>query len=499
MTGIILLGAYVVCILALFVYGVNCYYMVWRFWKTYPQVTVHMRERIDAAQSIFANAALLPHVTTQIPLYNEANVAERVIRAVAAMDYPVSKHEIQILDDSTDETGVIVDRVVASLRQSGKDIHVFRRNNRQGFKAGALAEGMRVCKGKLIAIFDSDFVPNQNYLKQMIPPLLAEDKLAFVQARWGHLNSAHSVLTQAQSIGIDGHFMIEQSGRAYNGFFMNFNGTAGVWRKKAIEDAGGWQADTLTEDMDLSYRCQLAGWHAGFLADVVVPAELPQSYTAFKSQQFRWAKGSIQTAMKLYPQVWRSQAGLTAKVQAFLHLTHYSIHPIMALLSMLTLPVLLTLDVNVPWQIMVVCMFCILVAICGPSSLYLTSQIATKAGFKKLLFLPMLMCVGVGTALSNSRAVFEALLKIKSGFVRTPKSGGSDNRVSENKELRRYRVNPPVLPLFEIVLGLYCVVSLIYYIEARQYMVGPFLLIYACGFLLVGIRSLKEAYEKDYR
>ena len=499
MAGTILLGTYIVCILALFIYGVNCYYMVWCFWKTYRQASVQMRERIDAGQSIFADAAMLPHVTTQIPLYNEANVAERVIRAVAAIDYPESKHEIQILDDSTDDTSAIVDAVVASLRQSGKDIDVFRRNNRHGFKAGALAEGMQVCKGELIAIFDSDFVPNRNYLKQMIPPLLAEDKLAFVQARWGHLNTAHSMLTQVQSIGIDGHFMIEQSARAYNGFFMNFNGTAGVWRKTAIEDAGGWQADTLTEDMDLSYRCQLAGWHAGFLADVVVPAELPQSYTAFKSQQFRWAKGSIQTAMKLFPQVWRSQSVLMAKVQAFLHLTHYSIHPVMALLSMLTLPVLLTLDVNVPWQIMVVCMFCILVAICGPSSLYVTSQIVTKAGVKKLLFLPVLMCVGVGIALSNTRAVFEALFKIKSGFVRTPKSGGSDNRVTANQELRRYRVNAPILPLFEIVLGLYCIVSLIYYIEARHYIVGPFLLIYACGFLLVGIRSLKETYENDSR
>jgi len=467
--------------------------MVWRFWSTQRQATIQMRHQIDAAQSIFNDIDRLPHVTTQIPLYNEANVAERVIRAVAAIDYPAAKHEIQILDDSTDETRVIVDTVAESIRSAGKDIQVVRRNNRTGFKAGALAEGLKVCKGELIAIFDSDFIPKKNYLRQMIPSLLNDEKMAFVQARWGHLNDTHSVLTQAQSIGIDGHFMIEQSARATNGFFMNFNGTAGVWRKSAIEDAGGWQADTLTEDMDLSYRCQLEGWRAGFLSDVVVPAELPQTYTAFKSQQFRWAKGSIQTAMKLFPQVLRSNVDAMAKIQAFLHLTHYSIHPIMVLLSLLTLPVLLTLSVNVPWPLMLVFMGCILVAICGPSSLYITSQIAAKRGLKKLFYLPVLMCIGVGIALSNTRAVIEALLKIKSGFVRTPKSGDASN-----KQFHAYRVKTPVLPLFEILLGCYCLISLLFYLHAKHYMVGPFLLIYTCGFLLVGICSFREGYEKGY-
>jgi cellulose synthase/poly-beta-1,6-N-acetylglucosamine synthase-like glycosyltransferase len=485
--GNLLFGAYVICVMALFAYGVNCYFMVWRFWKTYRKESGYIRQLIDAAQPIFADTATLPHVTTQIPLYNEANVAERVIRAVAAIDYPAAKHEIQILDDSTDETCAIIDQAVESLRRDGKDINVFRRTKRQGYKAGALAAGMKVCKGTFIAIFDSDFVPNPDYLRQMIPPLMADEKLAFVQARWGHLNSTHSVLTQVQGIGIDGHFMIEQSVRAFNGFFMNFNGTAGVWRKQAIYDAGGWQSDTLTEDMDLSYRCQLAGWRASYLVDVVVPAELPETYTAFKSQQFRWAKGSIQTAIKLYPQVLRSKAGMMAKIQAFLHLTHYSIHPIMALLSVLTLPVLLTLDVIVPWPLMAFCMFCILVAICGPSSLYLASQIATKSGIKRIFFLPVLMCVGVGIALSNTRAVLEAIMKVKSGFVRTPKNGF--------RKKTQYRVNAPVLPLLEILLGLYCLVSLYHYIGAEKYMVGPFLLIYACGFLLVGIRSFRESFQ----
>ena len=321
----------------------------------------------------------------------------------------------------------------------------------------------------------------------MLPPLLADEKLAFVQARWGHLNTTYSVLTQAQGIGIDGHFMIEQSVRAFNGFFMNFNGTAGVWRKQAIYDAGGWQSDTLTEDMDLSYRCQLIGWRASYLVDVVVPAELPETYTAFKSQQFRWAKGSIQTAIKLYPQVFRSKAGMLAKIQAFLHLTHYSIHPVMVILSILTLPVLLTLDVTVPWSVMALCMLCILLAICGPSSLYITSQIVTKSGIKRILFLPFLTCIGIGIALSNTRAFFEALLNVKSDFVRTPKGG--------YLKKKQYRAYTPVLPSFEILLGIYCLVSLYHYLEAEKYLVGPFLLIYACGYLLVGIQSFRESFQ----
>jgi cellulose synthase/poly-beta-1,6-N-acetylglucosamine synthase-like glycosyltransferase len=483
----LLFGAYVFCVITLCAYGINCYFMVWCFWRTYRKESGRIRQLIDTAQPVFDDTVTLPQVTTQIPLYNEANVAERVIRSVAAIDYPATKHEIQILDDSTDETCAIVDRIVASLRRHGKDIHVLRRAERHGYKAGALAEGMKVCKGKFIAIFDSDFVPDPNYLRQMLPPLLADEKLAFVQARWGHLNKTYSALTQAQCIGIDGHFMIEQSVRAFNGFFMNFNGTAGVWRKEAIRDAGGWQADTLTEDMDLSYRCQLAGWRANYLVDVVVPAELPETYTAFKSQQFRWAKGSIQTAIKIYPRVLRSNAGVLAKIQAFLHLTHYIIHPIMVMLSILTLPVLFTLDVTIPWPLMVFCMLCILLAICGPSSLYLTSQIAANSSIKRILFLPFLTFVGVGIALSNTRAVAEAVLKIKSGFVRTPKYG----YLKKNQ----YRVNTPVLPLFEILLGLYCLFSLHYYFAAEKYLVGPFLLIYACGFLLVGIRSLKESFQ----
>jgi len=484
---IVLFVVYALCALGLFTYGVNCYYMVWSFWRTFRKTSLEIRAQINSAQTMFDDVESIPHVTTQLPLYNEANVAERVIRAVAAIDYPAERHEIQILDDSTDETCEIIDAVAAELRQAGKDVVVFRRKDRIGYKAGALAAGMELCKGEYIAIFDSDFVPPETYLKDMVPVLKGNDKLGFVQARWGHLNPEYSLLTRAQSLGIDGHFMIEQSVRAYNGLFMNFNGTAGVWRKEAIYDAGGWEADTLTEDMDLSYRCQLAGWKANYVSDVVVPAELPETYTGFKSQQFRWAKGSTQTAIKLLPKIMKSDASAWMKLQAVFHLTHYSIHPLMVAMSILALPVLLTLEVTMSMSFVGITTMGILMAMFGPSSMYFASQITNHrwGAFKKLLFLPGLMFVGVGIAVSNSRAVLEGVLGIKSEFIRTPKAG--------TRRVKNYRVSTPVLPLLEIILGLYCVFSLYHYLHAQKYMVGPFLFIYACGFLMVGIGTLRES------
>lgn len=477
---------YLLSALALFAYGLNCYYMVWHFWRSFRQGTERCRTLIKDSQYLFESEETTPYVTTQIPLYNEANVAERVIRAVAAIDYPANRHEIQVLDDSNDETREIVDQIAADLRAEGKNVEVIRRDDRSGFKAGALAYGMQDCKGEYIAIFDSDFVPTPDFLRDMVPVIHTQSELGFAQARWGHLNPEESHLTRAQSLGIDGHFMIEQSVRAFNGLFMNFNGTAGVWRKQAIEDAGNWQSDTLTEDMDLSYRCQLAGWKASYVPDVVVPAELPETYTAFKSQQFRWAKGSIQTAVKLLPRIMRAEASWMKKLQSVFHLTHYSIHPLMAILSILALPVLLTLDVNMPAILITVSMIGILLAMFGPSSMYVTSQIANhgKGAFSKLRFMPALMCVGVGIALSNTRAVFEALFRIDSAFIRTPKKG--------SKTVKVYRAKTPVLPWLEIGLGFYCLFSMYHYILEKKYLVGPFLLMYACGFLIVGFNTLRE-------
>lgn len=316
-------------------------------------------------------------------------------------------------------------------------------------------------------------------------------ELGFLQARWGHLNGNDSLLTRAQMLGIDGHFMIEQCARAYNKWFLNFNGTAGMWRKQAIVDAGNWQADTLTEDMDLSYRCQLAGWKASYLPDVVVPAELPESYAAFKSQQFRWAKGSIQTALKLIPRVMLSQSSLFSKVQAFLHLTHYFIHPLMLAMALLALPVLMTIRIDLSFPVFALSAAGILLAMCGPSFLYIVSQVSqSKAHTRKLWVLPGLMCVGVGIAVSNTKAVLEALFGVKSGFVRTPKSG---------QRTKSYRVKTNALPFIELAMGAYCLVSLLYYVQAEKYLVGPFLGVYTFGFLWIGSRSLLEGVMLRFR
>src|SRR3989449_2644652 len=266
-----------------------------------------------------------PYVTVQLPLFNERYVAARLVRAVAALDYPADRLEIQVLDDSTDDTAEIVAGVVGELRAQGVRVAHCRRTVRTGFKAGALAEGLATARGEFIAIFDADFVPPRDFLRAALPHFT--ERVAVVQARWGHLNRSYSALTVAQALGMDGHFGVEQSARAGSGLLLNFNGTAGVWRKAAIIDAGGWQSDTLTEDLDLSYRAQLRGWRIVYRPGIVGPAELPVVITGFKSQQRRWAKGAIQTAVKLLPAIARAPFSLWTKYQAFIHLTYYMIYP----------------------------------------------------------------------------------------------------------------------------------------------------------------------------
>ncbi len=461
--------------------------MIGLFLRRQKRERAKAKALFKAGEKLFETPESLPHVTTQIPLYNEANVAEGVIRAVAAIDYPAAKHEIQILDDSNDETCAIVDSVAKELQTAGHDISVIRREDRIGFKAGALRYGMESSKGEYIAIFDADFVPPADFLRKLVPALASDDKISFVQARWGHLNPHKSLLTRAQRIGIDGHFMIEQCARSYNQLFLNFNGTAGLWRKQAIIDGGNWQDDTLTEDMDLSYRCQLAGWTAAYYPDVIVPAELPESYMAFKSQQFRWAKGSVQTALKIMPRVIRSNASLFAKVQAFLHMTHYCIHPLMTIMALLALPILVKTEVALPtWQL-IPFVAAILISLTGPSALYCVSQISQgRAKGWNLLHLPGLVFIGVGIALSNTRAVIEAITGTTSPFVRTPKSG--------NKR-KKYSFKANWFPIVEILMGIYCAFSFVYYLQAGKYIIGQFLLIYTLGFLMVGSRSFLEQFS----
>ncbi|THB63118.1 MAG: glycosyltransferase [Desulfovibrio sp.] len=468
----------------LFCYGLNAYLMIVFFTRRKQEALAGMRKELaDFGDPMQRDDA--PLVVTQLPIYNEVNVCARAMCAAAEMQWPKGRHVVQVLDDSTDETRDIVDQTAYELRDKGHDVRVVRRTDRTGFKAGALAHGMRELPADIYAIFDADFVPPRDFLLKSAPFFQIKPEVGLVQARWGHLNRAKSLLTRAQSIGIDGHFMVEQSARTWNGLFMNFNGTAGLWRREAIESGGGWQWDTLTEDMDLSYRVQLKGWKTMFLPELVAPAEIPEDVSAFKSQQFRWAKGSIQTAKKIFPQVLRTKASLIAKVQAFFHLTHYLVHPLMLILSLLALPVLMTRQYVLGPAAFAVLAVLLVLAMSAPSTLYLVSQ---RSAYKdwplRIAWLPALIVVGVGLAVSNTRAVLEAFAGMESPFVRTPKKG--------DKQIKTYGLRFPWVALVELGVGVYCSVSLAHYLVQGVWFVGPFLGVYSLGYLFIGSLTLLQ-------
>lgn len=478
---------YAIPTMGLMVYGLNCYVMLHLFRRRQRQAAEARRRIVEEMGDVFARPDL-PVVTTQIAIYNEINVSERVIRAVCAMRYPAGKHEIQVLDDSTDDTRKVVDRVVAEMRSQGHDVRVLRREIRTGYKGGALAEGMAVARGELLAVFDADFVPPPDYLLSIAPFFMRDPKLGFAQARWGHLNDNRSFLTRAQAIGIDGHFIIEQIARGWNNLFMNFNGTAGVWRRAAIVAGGGWQWDTLTEDLDLSYRVQFAGWKPLYLPDLVVPAELPETAAAFRSQQFRWAKGSFQTLIKVFPRLRRQSCSGFKKFEAVMHISGYGVHPLMLTLSLLALPMLLlTRQFLLPVWFFAALGLPLALSILGPSLLYVCAQCAVdpRRGWRSVFWMPALMFVGVGLALSNTRAILEAVRGHESEFVRTPKRG--------DREVKRYDGRFSRIALFEIALGLYSVLTVCVYIHFHRVGVVPFLILYACGYLYMGLLSIWQA------
>ena len=487
MTIIILL--YFLCAVLLTFYGINCHVMVHLFKRRY-------RERVSAdnkALSEFYGGRLpvndpesapdrLPKITTQLPIFNELNVAERIIDAVAAFVYPTGKHEIQVLDDLTDETRAIVAAKVDALRERGVNIKHLIRDNHHGFKAGALREGLTRAEGEFLAIFDADFVPPADFLLKAMPFFLLDGKLGFVQARWGHLNRHENIITRLQSIGINGHFMIEQSARNGNNLFMNFNGTAGVFRKQAIVEAGNWQDDTLTEDMDISYRIQLSGWGCRYLINLVAPAEIPRNINAFKSQQFRWAKGSIQTALKLLPRILRADYRRFVKLQALMHLTHYVIHPLMLFLAVMALPILLSDQPQLPSAAFGVFGILILLSCTGPSRLYFTAEYGlNNSTLRTFWLMPIMICFGCGLAINNTKAVIEAFGGKQSGFIRTPKNG--------YLKKKNYRPAGNTLFCIELFIGLWCLVGMAVYFASDLYLVGHFLLLYAAGYLYVGLLS----------
>jgi len=431
-------------------------------------------------------------VTIQLPLYNEMYVIERLIDSVCEIDYPKDKMEIQVLDDSTDETTAIVANVVEAKQKEGFDISHVRRGSREGFKAGALKEGMKIAKGEFIAIFDADFIPQKEFLKKTLS-YFTDDKVGMVQSRWEHLNGDYSIITKAQALALDGHFVIEQTVRNKSGFFINFNGTGGVWRKKCIIDAGNWHADTLTEDLDLSYRAQLNGWRFVFLKDFTSPAELPSEINALKAQQFRWTKGAVETAKKILPLVWKSKIPLRVKLQSTFHLTNNLVFPFILLAAILNVP-LIFIKNSGAHEIYFAVMSLFVLAFVSSFLFYMYSQKDIRTDWRKRIVLfPLFMAGSMGLAVNNSRAVFEGLMNRKSEFVRTPKFkqvSGKETFVG-NKYLNR-KLGLSVF--VEAVLAVYCfmgVISSIYFMELASI---PFQVLFTLGFSFIAYTSIKHAY-----
>lgn len=483
----VLLTVYLALGVLLFVYGSHAYLMTWLF---------HRLGRRSTAPGV-VDDAVAPRVTVQLPLYNELYVVRRLVEAVCAFDYPRHRLEIQLLDDSTDETAAAVARLVLEKRALGFDIVQVRRTRRVGYKGGALREGLTAATGEFLAVFDADFEPPADFLRRTIPHF-ADAGIGMVQTRWGHLNESYSLLTRAQAVALDGHFLVEQTARNRSGAFINFNGTAGIWRRAAILAAGDWQDDTLTEDLDLSYRAQLAGWRFLFLPDLVCPAELPVEVNGFKGQQFRWAKGSAQTALKLLPRIWRAPYGLFVKLQATIHLTNHCVYPLLVAVALLSLPALQLYTGEAAarpafgWATLLV------LASLGHPLLYLYSQSRIRRDwYRQIPMIPVMIALGMGIALNNTRALIEAAAGVPSGFNRTPKY--DLRRPDDRWQAKKYRVPLSVAVTAELALGLYTAVAAAYSVAHRLYGVTPFLALYAVGLLYVGGLSLAHALARPAR
>jgi cellulose synthase/poly-beta-1,6-N-acetylglucosamine synthase-like glycosyltransferase len=480
-TLILVLYFFVLSILA--IYGWHRYYLVY----------LYMKNRDKAAGRGERPPALreLPPVTIQLPIYNEMYVADRLIDAVCEMDYPRELLEIQVLDDSTDETREIAELAVRRHAARGFDIQYLHRVDRTGYKAGALEAGLKVAKGKFIAIFDADFIPSADFLARTLPYFAADEKIGMVQARWGHINQDYSLLTKIQSILLDAHFVLEHGGRNRSGCFFNFNGTAGVWRRQAIDTAGGWQHDTLTEDLDLSYRAQLIGWRFVFLPDLVSPAEVPVEMTSFKSQQHRWAKGSIQTCLKLLPRILRSSQPLSVKAEAFFHLSANFNYLLMSLLSVLMFPAM-WVRYNMGWtEMLLIDVPLFAAATLSVCNFYIVSQRELYPDWRsRLKYLPFLMSIGIGLCVNNTRAVLEAVFGKQSEFARTPKYG--IEREGDEWVGKKYHQSVGVQPIIELALGLYFTGTVFYALINQIYGTLPFLMLFQIGFLYTGLLSILQ-------
>ncbi len=478
---LLFLIAYFVTLAGLSFYGAHRYHMAALYYR-------HKRDRPEPPTAPL-DESTAPHVTIQLPVFNERYVVERLIDHVCRIRYPRERFEVQVLDDSTDDTVDIARAAVEAWRARGIDIVHIHRTDRTGFKAGALQAGMQVSKGEFIAVFDADFTPTEEFLERTVP-YFADDGVGMVQARWDHINRDYSLLTQCQSILLDGHFMIEHTARNRSGRFFNFNGTAGIWRRTCIDDAGGWQHDTLTEDLDLSYRAQLEGWRFVFLNDLLSPAEIPVEMNAFKTQQHRWAKGSIQVALKLLPRILRSKLPFKVKFEAFVHLTNNLAYVMMIVLSLM-MPFSLHLRINKSFEeSLFVDLPFFLGATVSVCCFYLVSQREVGGTWKqRIRYLPFVLALGIGLAVNNAKATLEALFGHESPFIRTPKLAVED----KGKKVRgtgRYRGGRDVLAYFELFLGMYYTATVVYCIVQQVWMALPFMLLFQFGFLYTGLMSL---------
>ncbi|MBA3572181.1 MAG: glycosyltransferase [Pyrinomonadaceae bacterium] len=433
----------------------------------------------------------LPVITVQLPLFNEMYVVERLVKAVTEIDYPTEKFEIQVLDDSTDETVKLAEATVARYAKQGFDIHYLHRSNRTGFKAGALELGLKIAKGELLAIFDADFVPKPDCLRKLVD-FFTDPLVGCAQMRWSHINGDYNLLTRLQTIMLDGHFVVEQTTRNRTGGFFNFNGTAGIWRRRAIALSGGWQQDTLTEDTDLSFRAQLMGWKFVYLLDEEAPAEIPVEINAFKAQQRRWAKGVMQVGIKLYPRIWRAPLPLRVKLEMFFRLTGNISYPLMIVLSFLQFPLLLVRYNQPFYHLMILDLPLLFFSSISVFLFYGTAVwYLDERRTPRMLHLPLVMGLGIGLAFSNARAVMEALLGIKSDFVRTPKYS-VEQTSDETWKAKKYKRKRGLLPLLELGFAVYFLLAIIY--AARLHMWGtiPFLSLFFFGFGYMGVMSILQ-------
>ena len=485
----LLLGLYFVVLACLSLFGLHRCYLVYLYIKHRRSVAGDIGEDVVLFEKS-TRRQKVPFVTVQLPVYNEKYVVDRLVNAVANLNYPRDCFEVQVLDDSTDETQEIAQNAVDRASLRGLDIHYLHRNNREGFKAGALAEGLMKARGELIAIFDADFVPPSDFLSRVLVPF-HDPRVGMVQGRWGHLNRDYSLLTRVQAMFLDAHFILEHGARNRGGLFFNFNGTAGVWRREAIDSSGGWQYDTLTEDLDLSYRAQLAGWRFVFLQDLVAPAEVPVEMTGFKIQQHRWARGSIQTGFKLLPKLLRARIPSRVKLEAFFHLTANLNHPLMLILSLIMVPALVVRNMISAPSVLLIDLPIFCAATLSIVNFYAVSQQVVRDDWvAQMRYIPAAMAIGIGLSVNNTLAVVGTWMGRKTTFRRTPKYGV----IGQGDEwlTKGYRQVAVAQPIVEVCLGLYFTGGIVYAVSYGLLMTLPFLMLFQAGFLYIGLKSLLQ-------